>query len=294
MLGEILAVTISVADLAPIERAYADYLGYRTVARGTVSADAARAWGAPKVEGNEYLVMRPESGAPHDLRFVVTGPDAHAPHMRTYGWNAVELLAQDPVALAAKLKDSPFQIVGPPRALSGGGNTVAMQVLGPAKELLYLTNPSGDRYVARAFVDRVFIVINGGADLDQLSAFYRDRMASRVGPPIEMRLSVLNRAYGFDVELRHCIAVARLGDTAFSVELDQFPKEAVARAVRPGNLPPGIAMVSFAVADLASVAEPFISPPAALMDAPTSGRRAAVIRGPSGELMELVETGSVP
>jgi hypothetical protein len=211
--------------------------------------------------------------------------------MRSTGWNAVELLAQDPTALAGRLKDSPFRIVGPPRALSGGGNTVAMQAVGPAGELLYLTNPSGERYEARSFVDRVFSVINGAADLGALSRFYRERMGSAVGEPMAMRLSVLNRAYGFDVELRHQIAVARLGETPFSVELDQFPKEAVARESRPNDLPPGIAMVSFAAADLGAVTEPFLRPPSAHADAPYNGRRAAVIRGPSGELMELIETG---
>jgi len=38
------------------------------------------------------------------------------------------------------------------------------------------------------------------------------------------------------------------------------------------------------------VAEPFLSAPTAIKDAPYNGRRVAVIKGPSGELMELVET----
>lgn len=290
MLGEIIAVTITVASLGPVETAYADHLGYRAVERGQVSATIAEAWGAAKVSGNDYLIMRPESGAPHDLRFVVTAPYPEYQTLKSTGWNAVELLVQDPDALAMKLKDSPFQIVGPPRALSSG-NTKAMQVVGPAKELLYLTNPAGEGNEARSFVDRVFIVINGAADLTQLSAFHRDRMGSQVGEPFQIRLSVLNRMYGFDVELRHQIAVARLGGTPFSIEMDQFPKEATARGGRPNDLPPGISMVSFAVADLDTVKEPFVRAPVVVNSAPYNGRRVAVIKGPSGELMELIETG---
>lgn len=166
-----------------------------------------------------------------------------------------------------------------------------MQVVGPAGELLYLTNPEGAGNEAKSFVDRVFIVINGAKDLNQLIGFYRDKMGSKVGEPFPIRLSVLNRAYGFDVERRHPITVARLGGTPFSVELDQFPPEATARDGRPNDLPPGISMISFAVESLEAVKEPFIHPPVTVADAPYNGRRAAVIKGPSGELMELIETG---
>ena len=47
MLGPILAVTMTVADLAPIEAAYGTYLGYKVVERGQVPQDLADVWGAP-------------------------------------------------------------------------------------------------------------------------------------------------------------------------------------------------------------------------------------------------------
>src|SRR5438045_296725 len=115
MIGPILAVTMTVTDLAPIEAAYTKYLNYKVVERGKVDAATAASWGAPAVSGHEFMVMQAESGAPNYLRFVVTGayPD-YAP-FKTYGWNSTEILVKDVDAVAEKLKGSPFEIVGPPR-----------------------------------------------------------------------------------------------------------------------------------------------------------------------------------
>ena len=291
MLGQIIAVTMTVASLAPMESAYRDYLGYKTVDQGKVSSDAAKTWGASKVSGKDYLMMLPESGAPHYLRFVVSAPypDSHA--MRMHGWNATELLVQDPDAMAAKLRTSPFKIVGEPRGLSPESKTKAMQVIGPNNELLYLTNPAGENNKANTAVDRYFIVINGGADLTKLSTFFSENMGTKVTPPMEFRLSVLNKHFGFDPEMKHKIAVARLNGGPFSIELDQYPKEAKPLVGRADDLPPGVSMVTFEVENLDAVKEPFIQKPAILQGKPYDGRRVGVIKGPSGELFELVETG---
>ena len=57
----------------------------------------------------------------------------------TYGWSASELIVQDVDQLADDLADSPFEIIGPPKNLSFTDDIRAMQVLGPANEILYLT-----------------------------------------------------------------------------------------------------------------------------------------------------------
>ena len=83
--------------------------------------------------------MQPESGAGVFLRFVQAAPVAGYGPMKTFGWNATEILVQDPDALAEQLADSPFKIVGSPMNLSSNENIRAMQVVGPANEVLYLT-----------------------------------------------------------------------------------------------------------------------------------------------------------
>ena len=65
--------------------------------------------------------------------------------------------------------------------------------------------------------------------------------------------------------------------------------KAMDRPRNPGQLPPGIAMVTFTVPDLDALGLDTITPPAVYGGVVNGGRRSAVFTGPVGELVELVE-----
>jgi hypothetical protein len=289
MLTAILAITHCAPDLAAVEAAYCTYFQYRAVARAPVSAELARLWNAPRMAGRESLLLQPASGEPVFLRFVeAEAVPGYAP-MRTAGWNATEILAASPDEMAARLDNSPFRIIGPPRGLSSNPAIRAMQVIGPANELLYLTSiPPGESAFglesAKTEVDRAFIVVAGGRDLTALREWYASRLGLAVSAPVGVRISVLSNAYGaygMDAEQLHDLAVVRLPGRCL-IELDQYPREAQPRPRREGELPPGMAAVSFE-ADSHGGHESCPIP-----DAPYAGRRVALLTGAAGELIELV------
>jgi hypothetical protein len=288
MLNSILAVTICAEDLAAVAQAYTTYLDYRIVERGVISSALAAAWDALRTAGREFLLLQPVSGEAVYLRFVQAAPVAGYAPFKTFGWNATELLVQDPDALAERLAASPFQIIGPPRNLSSNEHVRAMQVLGPANEVLYLTRiaPGASGYnlgSAQTAVDRVFIVVLGGGDLNALREFYAGHFQLRVTPPVKLRISTLSNAYGLDPELLHEIAIVRLPER-FLLELDQYPPQAISRPRATSELPPGVAMVSFL-----AEADCFDGLTTVRMEAkPYDGRRVAVIKGAVDELIELV------
>jgi catechol 2,3-dioxygenase-like lactoylglutathione lyase family enzyme len=294
LLTSIVAVTIVVPDLAAVEAAYTRHLGYRVVERGTVSGELAAAWAAPAMRGRRVALLGPQSGEPVYLRFVESPPTPGYAALKTLGWNATEILVEDPDALAERLADSPFRIVGPPRNLQFNPKVRAMQAIGPAGELLYLTRipPGGSKFElgsAKSFVDRTFIVVLGGRSMSDMQAFYRDVFGMPVTAAQPSRVEVLNDAWGFDAEHQVPLAIAPLPRN-FLIELDEYPDAAAPRAVRDGELPPGMAIVTFAVHDLAAVRAPFAAGLATLKAAPYAGRRSALLRGGAGELIELVET----
>ena len=131
MLTVILAITLAVADLGAVERAYHDDLQYQVVDRGTVDSALAGQWGAPAAAGNDYVLLQPASGEPVYLRLVQqdTPPP---PAMHTHGWNSNEILVEDPEALTVRLEDSAFRVIGPPKGLDFNPAVVAMQAIGPA------------------------------------------------------------------------------------------------------------------------------------------------------------------
>lgn len=289
MLQSILAVTICAEDLSAVEAAYTQYLNYLVVERGMISAELAAYWQAPLMKGRAYLVLQPESGAEVYLRFVQTAPVAGYAPLKTYGWNATEILVQDPDALAERLADSPFQIVGPPRNLSSNDNIRAMQVIGPANELLYLTRvePGNSAFKlgsATTPVDHVFIVVCGNPELEAARHFYATQLQLEVTPTIGVRMSVLSKAFGQNPETLHPLAVAELLETGL-IELDQYPLQAIRRPQHDRELPPGVAMVSFSVESLSG----FAASPLALTESFYAGCRAVVLTGAAGELIELVE-----
>jgi catechol 2,3-dioxygenase-like lactoylglutathione lyase family enzyme len=294
MLKLILIITFGVPDVTVMEHAYTQWLSYEVTERGQVDRELAGAWSAPRMAGRKYSLLRPQSKANVYLRFVqVNAADGYVP-MKTFGWNAVEVLVQDPDQLAEKLGQpgSPFQIVGVPRSLGPNSPIRAMQVVGPAKEVLYLTRipPNSGTGLGGATtpVDRPFIMIVGGPDLEQMRSFYAQKLGLSVGGSSAARMTVLNKAHGLDIETTHPLSMARVSPE-YSIEIDGYPPSATPRPVRRGELPPAVAMVSFEVDSLDRADLPLLARPRMIKASPYLGRRVAVTRGAGGELFELIE-----
>lgn len=291
MLGPILAVTLAVPDLAAVERAYSDTLGYQVVDRGEISASVSELWDSSAVTGRPFLVMQPASGADVHFRFVQSPPVPGYSALKTLGWNANELLVEDVDAMPERLKESGFEIVAMPRNLSTTDDIKAMQAYGPAGEMIYFTtikNPAFGLGQAESFVDRVFIVINGGRTMQSHLDFYGGVLGLELADPQPVRMSALNKIYGYDSEEMHPLSTANIGGP-FMIELDQYPDIAIERPILPNDIPPGISIVSFQVDSLDSVPVDFRSGVSSPEGFPYGGGRAGVIVGPNGEWLELVE-----
>jgi hypothetical protein len=189
------------------------------------------------------------------------------------------------------LKESGFEIVAMPRNLSTTDDIKAMQAYGPAGEMIYFTtikNPAFGLGQAESFVDRVFIVINGGRTMQSHLDFYGGVLGLELADPQPVRMSALNKIYGYDSEEMHPLSTANIGGP-FMIELDQYPDIAIERPILPNDIPPGISIVSFQVDSLDSVPVDFRSGVSSPEGFPYGGGRAGVIIGPNGEWLELVE-----
>jgi len=296
MLSAIVAVTLLVPDVDAAEQAYQRTLAYQTVARGHVAPEQARQWGAERLAGREFVVLQPQSREPVYLRFVETGANA-SPPLKALGWNATEILVEDPALLEPRLEGTAFEVIGPPAPLEINPAVVAMQALGPAGELLYFTRmPAGKSKFglgsATTFVDRVFIVVLGVHDIRRTLDYYHATLGLPVTEPAPSRVDVLADAWGLPREQPFLLGIARLPER-FLIEVDEYPRKAGTRLAGPGELPAGMAMVTFTVPSLDPFLSQFAAPPVTLHGVPYDGRRAGVMRGPSGEHIELIEATDV-
>ena len=295
MLGRISTVTITTPHLPAAVTAYQRHLGYRVVADGALGRDTARSWGRPSMAGSRSVSLEPESGAETHLRFVQGPAYPDYQPFACFGWNAAELIVRDVDALAERLRGGPFRAIGPPADLSFTDKIRAMQVVGPASEVLYLTEikekpPFFDTPKAASPVDRVFIVILGGSSLEVLQDCYQLQFGLAREPAMLSVVSVMSARYGLPRDHRHPIAAMKVGGQCY-IEADEMPQGAVTRPCEPGQLPPAISMVSFEVPRLPEILPSALGPVQRCLGVPYDGRRSVACVGAAGELIELVEAG---
>lgn len=285
-LGPIACVTVTAPDLTAVEACYTGFLDYRVVGRGRVGAELAGHWKAPGVADSRYLLLGPEAGNECVFRFIETNADPAYVPFSTYGWNAAEIMVRDVDAMAERLADSPFEIIGVPQNLSFTDNIRAMQILGPGKELLYLTEfkqpiPGLDTPVARCDVDSTFIVILGGPSMDGLQGFYNENFGVPNAPVMDSRVKGMSAAFGNSPEHKYPIAALPLNGQNL-IEVDEMPADATTRPTPDGSLPAGIAIVSI-VSQLNGGTQVGSDEP------PYTGASGSTCRtGPAGELLEII------
>lgn len=286
--------TITTSDLAGVERDYGRWLKYAVRERGRVTAALAASWGAPQVAGKRYILMSPDGSPDVFIRAIEQrNLPAHDP-LTTWGWNAIEIIVDDPDAIYAELRGSPFKVIGEPAQLSGYPSIRAFQVLGPSNEVIYLTAETGDRSRSilpppQGAIDRIFIMVVAGPDIEALLKFYAEKFMLTPGTPRQRPVGVLQRAQGLGHEATFPLTTARLVQRGNLIEFDGYPPPTTARPRKAGELPPAIALTSFAVRDLDALTLPWLTPPAVQQGLAYGGKRAASVLGPAGEIVELIE-----
>lgn len=287
------AATLVTPDPSATAGLYASWMDYEQVEQGEVSAALAESWNAPACVGRAYSVCRPASGAEVYLRFVQGEAPGGYSALRTYGWAAIELCVQNVLAVEARMKASPFEIIGPPKPLDGLPTIFPMQVKGPDQEVVFLTQilgelPDYDLPRAASPIDRLFILVLACSDLEASSRWLEQTLHLQAGQAVELAYTVLSDAFGLPAEHKHRIATLTHGRDVF-LEVDQYPAQATPRPQRHGELAPGVALASFRHPDLDALQGPWITPPARRDGVIYGGGRAGVMVGPDGMLVEVVE-----
>ncbi|MES2056532.1 MAG: hypothetical protein V4564_11395 [Pseudomonadota bacterium] len=290
--------TMGAPDLDRFERCYVDWLGYRVRERGTVAGDLAASWGASGMAGRRFILLSSDGADDVHIRAIETDAVPGYRPLTSFGWNACEIIVDDVHALADRLRASPFEIIDGPNPLQFMPSIHAMQLIGPAGECLYLTMESGDRSTSilpspRAAIDRPFILVLAGGDFPAMRQWYVDRFDLRQRPIRDARVRIIQRAQGLTAEDSFPLTTLGLAEHGFLIELDGYltgpDRIAGPRKVAPGMVPPGNAMASFEIDDIALVDDIAIAPPVARAGLGYDGGMTCAAVGPAGELVEFIE-----
>lgn len=292
ILSRIKMATIGSQDIDVLEEWYTTWLKYTVVERGTVDEAVARSWGTPNTAGRRIITMQSDAKDDVYIRGVEVDWVPGYKAITTWGWNAIEIIVDDIDTLHETMLQSPFRHIGGPNFLGGNNASIkAAQYVGPSEDVIYLTCETGDREtsplpIPRGAVDRPFIMILSGPDIDAMERFYVDTFKMTYNSyRFTSTGGLISKMQDRPLEQQYNLGLIRCREHGNSIELDEYPADTKPRPSAPGQLPPGVAMTSFSVDDLDAVNLDFIAEPITEYD----GLRTATFIGPTGELTELIE-----
>lgn len=245
--GPLLHATLIAADSAPLQQAYAA-LGLHVQSAGVVSAEQAAAWQQPQWAGCTWTMLG-AAGAPPLLRLLQVPGARPRPTRYSRGWLALEVLVRDVDALRAPAAAAGFEVIGEPADLDVSPSIRAMQLIGPAGEMLYLTQvkapvPPFELPLSTAIpnernLDRLFIAVLSTPSREATVAACAAHAPAAV-LRFETKITVLNRAFGRELTATWPVATLQwAGATLF--EVDEVLQPTVTATV---GVPDGLAWVT--------------------------------------------------
>ena len=307
MIQQVLMQTVSLRDVDQGVAALRDDLGFELRAGGATDRALARVWGVTPSAHPRFAVLSAPGVSRGFIRLVEGPVNDETGTFHKRGMFNAELLTRDVEALFARLKGSThFRIVSELNTydLSGaGGGAVSRSFAtrGPGGAGFFFTQylkvpPPRTLPVCETLVGPMFNAAVSTDSRPRVEEFYEKtlgmhlRLAGRLTQPTVNRIIGLPDDWGF-------MMLVYKGEGDGLIEVDIHEHDVPANPPVPEDqLRPGNSMLTVETGDLDAVlrraaeagfhgaATEVISAP------PYDGRRAAVLRGPAGERIELVET----
>ena len=291
------AATLTVSNLETSKSLYCDWLDYQCVEQGFISKELAASWDAPKTAGRPFVVLQPASDAQVFIRMIEQPAVTSYEALRTYGWAAIEICNQNTLKVNSRMERSPFEIIGPPKELDGLPAIFPMQVKGPDKEIIYLTEIRDDPATthlpkAESLIDKLFILVMACSDIEKTVDWIEKHLLMDKAESMNIVYSMINKAFKLPSDTRHALATLKHEGDVF-LEIDTYPKETTIRKFRKGMLPPCAAIGSFIHPEFEKLMQinkgQWISAPIHREGIIYKGKRAGSLRDPDGTLIEIIE-----
>ncbi|HNP65609.1 MAG TPA: hypothetical protein PKH39_16880, partial [Woeseiaceae bacterium] len=246
-LGPALSATLCTPDLDTTVAAWRDNLHHEPVLAGTVEPERADAFGEPQLVGRRTVWLANAVGEPW-LEVIESPGGERLDPFRYYGWYSLEINVSNVDGLRDTLDGNAFHIIGEPANLDVSDQIRAMQMIGTAGEVIYLSEikspvPPFELPTARSTVDRLFICVLFTEDRERTLAMYSE-LSGNTGHTFDTRITVINQAHDLAPDARHPVAALQLAGRNL-LEIDQL--SGLVPRPAPTGLPVGIAAIAFEV-----------------------------------------------
>ncbi|WP_163932442.1 VOC family protein [Paraferrimonas sp. SM1919] len=284
-LGEFTGAVLASNNIEMQAHSYIHALGFKVSKRSLVCEKQADNWQASGLLGSPRIDLMAPDGSSW-LTLVQEQHLVRANPLQTHGWMALEINVANVDKLRQSCIGAGFEIIGEPAYLQLSDSIKAMQIKGHGGEISYLTQidnevPPFKLPQTDALSAGLFITVLNCADRAESLAFYESLNQGQAGLKFDTKVTVLNKAWGKATENQYPVATLQLNGKAL-FEID----EVVGSDINPASdsLPAGIGLIrieTFALDDIAKEQGVEIYQ--------ADYGRAALIIGPSGERLELIE-----
>jgi hypothetical protein len=306
VIQKVLMQTVSLRDLDGGAASLVEDLGFERRASGAVDEELSRIWGVSAGAHSRYAVLSPPGASRGWIRLVQGPDDDQTGTFHKRGLFNAELLTRDVDGLFARLRGSSrFRAVSEPHTydLSGaGGGAVSRSFAtrGPGGAGFFFTQylkvpPPRTLPVCETPVGSMF---NAAVSTDlqlPVEIFYEKILGMQLRLRGRLTQPSVNRIIGLPDDCGFMMLVYK-GEEDGLIEVDIHEHDVPAAPAWPEDrLRPGNSMLTLETRDLDGVlgraAEAGFTgtAPEAVPWGPYLGRRVAVLRGPAGERVELVE-----
>lgn len=307
MIRQVLMQTVSLKEFDAGVSALRDDLGFEMRGRGLVDGGLARVWGVASSAHPRFAVLSAPGVSRGFIRLVEGPEDDGTGTFHKRGMFNAELLTRDVESLFARLGGSShFRVVSELNTydLSGaGGGAVSRSFAtrGPGGAGFFFTQylkvpPPRTLPVCETLVGPMF---NAAVSIDRqpgVEAFYETTLGMHMRLKGRLTQPTVNRIIGLPDDWGFMMLVYK-GEGDGLIEVDIHEHDVPADPpVRQDHLRPGNSMLTVETGDLDAVlaraagAGFAATAPESIAAAPYDGRRAAVLRGPAGERVELLES----
>jgi hypothetical protein len=290
LLGPIVGATLLTPNIKYASQAYQSGMGYSLIREEVVSQAMCDLWSAPKLLNNPMHILSADNGHAW-LRIVEDKNCAATTPLKTQGWMALEVNVADVDVIRNEIDSTIFKIIGEPAYLQISDAIKAMQVIGPCDEVSYITQidkavPPFNLPMTQSRTGSLFIPVLCTQDRDLSLSFY-EMLNQVTGLKFDTKVTVLNNAWGNNIEHQYPVATLQLaGNCLF--EIDQVV-DAQPSVLNAGSLPSGIAMITCLVDNIEIAATHLNQGISHINNLYYPGQKVLLVKGPSGELIELVE-----
>ena len=305
MIQQVLMQTVSLHGLDAGVSALREELGFEVRSEGRVERGLARVWGLTLSARSRFAVLSAPGVSRGFIRLVEGPKDDETGTFHKRGLFNAELLTRDVESLFARLSGSSrFRVVSDLNTydLSGaGGGAVSRSFAtrGPGGAGFFFTQylkvpPPRTLPVCETLVGPMFNAAISTDRQPRVEAFYQTTLGMHLRLKGRLTQPTVNRIIGLPDDWGFMMLVYK-GEGDGLIEVDIHEHDVPADPpVEDDQLRPGNSMLTVETADLdavlgrASEAGFSGTPAEAVAAFPYEGRRAAVLRGPAGERIELL------